>query len=91
MTADVGQNGRLDAAARRLERAMALLEQRMAHKVAEAGANAGGVFDQDRAQLAVALDAARSRERVLKEAGAQASATLGRAIDEIRSALREAP
>ncbi|HEY5107507.1 MAG TPA: DUF4164 family protein [Caulobacteraceae bacterium] len=90
MTADAGQNGRLDGAARRLERAMALLEQRMAHKVAEAGANAGGVFDQDRAKLAADLDAARSRERVLREAGAQASDALGRAISEIRSALGEA-
>ena len=89
MTADAGQNGRLDVAVRRLERAMALLEQRLAHRLAEAGAQAGGLFDQDRAQLAAALDVARGRERELEEAGAQASAALAEAIAEIRATLSE--
>ena len=79
----------LDLAARRLERAVAMLESRLAEKVAVASAEAGGLFDQDRARLAAELDAARARERALEEAGAQASEALGRAIAEIRAALGE--
>ena len=81
----------LDLAVRRLERAVAMLESRMTDKMAEAGAEAGGLFDQDRARLATELDAARSRERALEEAGAQASQALGRAIEEIRAALGDEP
>ncbi|MDO8296832.1 MAG: DUF4164 family protein [Caulobacter sp.] len=81
----------LDLAVRRLERAMAMLESRMSDKMAEAGAAAGGLFDQDRARLAAELDAARARERALEEAGAQASQALGRAIEEIRAALGDEP
>lgn len=81
----------LDLAVRRLERAMAMLESRMSDKMAEAGAEAGGLFDQDRSRLAVELDAARARERALEEAGAQASQALGRAIAEIRAALGDEP
>ena len=77
----------LDLAARRLERAISMLESRMADRMAQASAAAGGLFDQDRANLATELDDARARERALEEAGAQASAALGRAIDEIRAAL----
>ena len=79
----------LDLAARRLERALGVLEQRMSERVREAGAEAGGLFDADRARLASELDASRARERALEEAGAQASEALGRAIGEIRSALGE--
>ena len=86
MTGEAGDSA-LDLAARRLERAISMLESRMADRVAQASAAAGGLFDQDRAKLAAELDGARSRERALEEAGAQASAALGRAIDEIRSAL----
>jgi hypothetical protein len=77
----------LDAAAKRLENALHVLEQRLAQRVKQAGADAGGLFDQDRSNLAAELDAARARERELEEAGAQASAALGRAIQEIRAAL----
>ena len=77
----------LDLAARRLERAVHLLEQRLAQRLKQAGAEAGGLFDQDRAKLAAELDHARARERELEEAGAQASVALGRAIAEIRAAL----
>lgn len=77
----------LDLAARRLERAVHLLEQRLDQRLKQAGAEAGGLFDQDRAKLAAELDHARARERELEEAGAQASAALGRAIAEIRAAL----
>lgn len=80
----------LDLAARRLERAVAMLEQRLAERLKKAGAEAGGLFDQDRAKLAAELDEARARERALEEAGAEASAALGRAIAEIRAALNGA-
>ncbi|MEP6967248.1 MAG: DUF4164 family protein [Pseudomonadota bacterium] len=87
MADEASQSGRLDVAVRRLERAMALLDQRLAVRLAEAGARAGDLFDQDRAQLAADLDAARGRERELEEAGAQASAALAGAIADLRSAL----
>lgn len=77
----------LDLAAKRLERAVLMLEQRLAQRLKEAGAEAGGLFDQDRAKLAAELDQARARERELEEAGAAASEALGRAIQEIRAAL----
>ncbi len=79
--------GSLDAAVKRLERATSMLQQRLANRVSEAGAVAGGAFDQDRANLAAELDAARARERELMAAGADASAALGRAIEDIRAAL----
>lgn len=77
----------LDLAAKRLERALQVLEQRLVERLREAGAGAGGLFDQDRAQLAAELDRAKARERELEEAGAQASVALGNAIEEIRAAL----
>jgi hypothetical protein len=81
------EGGALEAAVKRLERATAMLQQRLANRVSEAGAAAGGAFDQDRANLAAELDAARARERELMAAGADASAALGRAIEDIRAAL----
>ncbi len=81
----------LDLAVRRLERAVAMLESRMSDKLADVGAEAGSLFDQDRTRLATELDAARARERALEEAGAQASQALGRAIAEIRAALGDEP
>ncbi len=89
MTVDAGREGRLDLAIRRLERATTLLEQRLAHRLAEAGADAGGLFDRDRARLAADLDAARGRERDLTVAGEAASAALAKAIAEIRALLAE--
>jgi hypothetical protein len=77
----------LDLAAKRLENALHVLEQRLSQRIRDAGADAGGLFDQDRAKLATELDLARARERELEEAGAQASVALGRAIQEIRAAL----
>lgn len=84
---ETGGDSALDLAARRLDRALSLLEQRLADRVAKAGAEAGGLFDQDRARLAAELDKARARETALAAAGAEASAALGRAIAEIRAAL----
>jgi ElaB/YqjD/DUF883 family membrane-anchored ribosome-binding protein len=84
MKAEASQGGRLDVAVQRLERALTMLDQRLAHRLAEAGADAGGLFDQDRAKLAADLDSCRARERELEEAGAQASQALARAIGELR-------
>lgn len=78
---------RIDQAAKRLERSVALLEQRLSRLSGEA--QSGGLFDEDRAKLAQELDASRARERELAEAGDQASKALGRAIAEIRAALGE--
>ncbi|MFZ5718512.1 MAG: DUF4164 family protein [Pseudomonadota bacterium] len=77
----------LDLAAKRLDSALHVLEQRLALRLKQASAEGGDLFDQDRAKLAAELDAARARERELEEAGAQASEALGRAIQEIRAAL----
>ena len=81
----------LDLAAKRLERAVQMLDQRLSARLKAAGDAADGVFDQDRARLASELDLARARERALEEAGAEASASLGRAIAEIHAALGDAP
>ena len=89
MTREATDGGVLDAAMMRLERAVAQLEVRMAALMTEAEGSNGGLFDQDRANLAAELDAARARERDLQEAGTQASAALGRAIVDIRAALGE--
>ena len=77
----------LDLAAKRLESALHVLEQRLSQRLKDAGADAGGLFDQDRAKLASELDQAKARERDLEAAGAEASVALGRAIQEIRAAL----
>ena len=79
----------LEIAAKRLESAVHVLEQRLAARLKEAGAAAGGLFDQDRANLAAELDQSRARERELEEAGVQASEALGRAINEIRAVMSE--
>ena len=80
----------LDLAAKRLDAAMHVLEQRLAQRLKTAGEAAGGLFDQDRANLAAQLDEARARERELEAAGLEASEALGRAILEIRAALNGA-
>lgn len=77
----------LDAAIRRLERAAAQLEARMNLMLQNARAEAGDLFDRDRAKLAADLDESRSRERELRAAGEEAARALDRAIDEIRAAL----
>ena len=82
-----GGESALDLAAKRLETALHVLEHRMGQRLKAASDEAGGLFDADRANLASELDASRARERELEEAGAQASAALGRAIQEIRAAL----
>jgi hypothetical protein len=88
-----GEGSALDLAARRLERAVANLEQKIAAEraeraqVAAAPAATDAAVVEKAAQLAADLEAARVRERALEEAGEQASEALGRAIAEIRAAL----
>jgi hypothetical protein len=77
----------LEAAAKRLERAVTLLETRMDRVQTEVRQSAGSLFDFDRSKLADELDSARARERELTEAGREASHALGRAIAELRGAV----
>jgi hypothetical protein len=84
---DGNSESALDAAARRLDLALARLETRMGGLMSTAKAEVGGLFDNDRSQLAAELDAARARERELKAAGQEAAEALDRAIAEIREAL----
>jgi len=86
---EAGDGGGLDQAAFRLERAITQLEHRVGALHAEAEGANGRLFDQDRAKLAAELDAARSREKELEQAGALASRALDRAIIDIRAALGE--
>ncbi|MEO7026333.1 MAG: DUF4164 family protein [Caulobacteraceae bacterium] len=75
-----GGSARVDVAARRLDQAVARLEQRLALRLAEAGAQVDGLFDQDRSNLADKLDGCQARVRELEEVGAEASAALAEAI-----------
>jgi hypothetical protein len=79
----------LDEAVRRLDHAIARLEVRMSALSTQAEGANGGLFDEDRAQLAAALDTSRGRERELAAAGEAASAALGRGIAAVRAALQE--
>ena len=84
---NIGRDGRLEQARRRLDQAATLLEQRIARHVAQAAARAASLIDADRARLATELDAARGRERDLAAAGAEASAALGEAIAALKRRL----
>jgi hypothetical protein len=81
----------LDLAARRLERAVETLQQRLAERPERPDrpepSESADLFADDRAQLAAELDRSRAREKALEAAGAEASEALGRAILEIRTAL----
>jgi hypothetical protein len=87
MLLEADRENRIDKAARRLDRAATVLEQRLSRRVAEAQAEAGSLVDADRARLAAELDAARARERELEAAAAEASGALANAIDQLRGAL----
>ena len=89
MMRDSGAESAIDQAARRLERAPALLEQRLADRLARSSAEIGGLFEQDRSKLADELDAARARQRELEAAGLEASEALGEAIAEIDAVLSQ--
>ena len=75
----------VERAARRLEAALVRLEQAAASgSISAAGAESA---DRAHAETASKLEATRARERELEAAAAAASDALGRAIDEIRTAL----
>jgi hypothetical protein len=78
----------LETAAKRLERALAALEQRLSGRP-PSGFQGADLFDRgpEPSGLAAELVRVRTRERELEAAGAEASAALGRAIQEIRAAL----
>ena len=93
-----GEGNALELAARRLERAVSQLEQKLAAEraarpaaLAAGSAESADLFDAEAeskaARLALDLEAARAREKALEQAGEQASEALGRAIAEIRAAL----
>jgi predicted trehalose synthase len=86
MNRDPSAESALDLAMGRLDRAVAKIEERLGGQGPEE-AGSGDLFHVDRAKLAQQLDQARARERELEAAGAEASAALGRAIDEIHAAL----
>ncbi len=91
---EAGPPPTLDDASARLESALARLEA-----LVEAGplqselfrpraaAPTDAALDTDTQALRTALDAARDRERALEAAATQASAALGRAMEEVRHAL----
>lgn len=83
----------LELAARRLDRALGALELRLAQGAKAPPADGGDLFAREPAEagLAAELDRVRARERELEAAGAEASAALGRAIQEIRAVLNGAP
>jgi Domain of unknown function (DUF4164) len=88
MTGDTEPQGALDAAARRLDRAVGSLEARLTARIAALEGAGDDLFDRDRSELAAELDAARARERALEALAAEASAALGRAAAEVRAALQ---
>jgi hypothetical protein len=79
----------LDQASKRLDQALRKLEQRLARQGEAGGDLFGAAPDRDVAELAAELAESRAREQALEAAGAEASAALGRAIAEIRSALSQ--
>jgi hypothetical protein len=87
MSEEPSRETRIDRAIRRLDRAATLLDQRISRRLVEAEAQGGSLIDEDRARLAAELDAARSRERELEAAGAEASQALAAAIAELQSTL----
>ncbi len=80
----------LEAAIKRLERAVAVLDGQVTQLSGRADGAAGGLFDVDRSQLAVELDAAKARERAMADAGAATAEALDRAIASVRQALQQA-
>lgn len=82
----------LELAAKRLDRALSALERRLSQGHAGGDSAPGDLFEraEDTDGLAAELDRVRARERELEAAGAEASAALGRAIQEIRAALNNA-
>jgi hypothetical protein len=87
MIRETAAESALELAAKRLERALAGLELRLSR--GPKGGD-GDLFERPGAPPGVADERLRARERELEAAGAEASAALGRAIQEIRAALNGA-
>ena len=82
------EDSALEVAAKRLELALGLMEQRLARAVPVGDSDH---LSQETARLTAELGRAQQREKELESAGAEASAALGRAIAEIQATLeREA-
>ncbi len=77
----------LDAAARRLDSALARLEGRVTGRLVAGGAPLTGADRGEAERLTVQLAAAHARGRELEAVAADASAALGRAAAEVRAAL----
>jgi hypothetical protein len=93
MIRDTAGESAIELAARRLERAVCAVEQRLAKPADLAkSVSAGDLFEAEaaKARLASELERVKIRERELEFAGAEASAALGRAIQEIHAALSDA-
>lgn len=86
MIRETAAESALELAAKRLERAVAGLEQRLSRRRKSGAGDLFGHADAP-SEAADELERARARERELEAAGAEASAALGRAIQEIRAAL----
>lgn len=80
--------GGLDAASQRLMQAVERLEERLRSRAPDDGASAGA-DSGERDRLTLQLGEARERERALEAAAAEASAALGRAAEQIRTAIEE--
>ena len=76
----------VEAAAKRLDTAVAMLDGRLSSVLDEARRSGGSLFEHDRHQLTEDLDQAKARERELRAAGQQASEALARAIEQLRGA-----
>ena len=80
--------GGLDAASQRLMQAVERLEERLRSRAVDGGVSAGD-DSAERDRLTSQLGEARERERALEAAAAEASAALGRAAEQIRTAIEE--
>jgi hypothetical protein len=87
MAPEGGSESGIERSVRRLDRVVTQLDQRIARRIALAEAQSGSLVDVDRARLAAELDAARSREKELEAAGAEASLALAEAIAQLRATL----
>lgn len=77
----------LDAAARRLDEALARLERRVTARLVAGGAPSAADRGASDGLLAE-LESERRRGRELEQVAAEASAALGRAAAEVRAALQ---
>ena len=75
------EDSALEIAAKRLDLALGLIEQRMAQS------GSSNQSDEEVPRLRAELDQSRSREKALEAAGSEASKALGHAIAEIRATL----